>query len=274
MLLLASLAWATHVTTFALDPLYTKPPFSGLESVVVDPVAFAAAATPWKGATDAWAQRLPNEARPRERALQFTNPTNTWGWLLINDQKVGTIGPYATARLEGLALGEYKVSLILNNGYRREFLIRVGPRPNVPSGAPVAVTVGRERIELSDKVYFEYDSAAIDAVSHALLDAVAAALAAHPEVTLVAIQGHTDTQGDADYNQKLSEQRAAAVRDYLVGKGVDAARLTSAGFGESRPLVAGDDDDAHDQNRRVEFLVQGYTEPQPVIQAPKRGSKK
>lgn len=274
-LLLAGLAFATHVHTFELDPLYTKGLFSGFESLVVDPAQAQAKLAPLAGVTEAHAQWVENEALPRERALQFTNPTNTWAHIFVNDERIGTIGPYATVRMEGLKPGNYKILLELPNGYDRLFATRVGPKPNRAKEGPVVVTVSRERLTLSDRVYFEFDSATIDPVSHPLLDEVAKVLTEHPEVTLVSIQGHTDTVGAEDYNQKLSESRAASVRDYLVSRGVSADRLVAAGFGESQPLDRADTEDAHEQNRRVEFIVQGYTElPPPVITAPKRGSKK
>lgn len=273
-LLLAGIALATHVHTFDVDPLYTRGPFSGFESLVVDPAQAQAKLAPLAELTDAHAQWVENEALPRERALQFTNPTNTWAHFFVNDERIGTIGPYATVRMEGLKPGNYRIRLELPNGYDRLFGTRVGPRPNRAKDGPVVVTVSRERLTLSDRVYFEFDSAVIDAVSYPLLDAVAKALNEHPEVTLVSIQGHTDTVGAEAYNQQLSEARAASVRDYLVSRGVSADRLTAAGFGESQPLDPADTEEAHERNRRVEFIVQGYTEPPPpVITAPKRGSR-
>lgn len=274
-LLLAGLALATHVHTFELDPSYTRPPFSGFEALVVEPSQVLSRLAPVAGVTEPHAQWIANEAAPRERALQFTNPTNTWAHFEVNGERIGTIGPYATVRMEGLKPGNYQILLELPNGYDRLFGTRVGPKPNVAKEGPVLVTVARDRLSLSDRIYFEFDSALIDPVSHPLLDAVAKALAEHPEVTLVSIEGHTDAVGGADYNQQLSESRAGAVRDYLTAKGIAADRLAAAGFGESRPVDAADSEEAHEQNRRVEFLVQGYAEPPaPVIEAPRRGSKK
>ena len=65
------------------------------------------------------------------------------------------------------------------------------------------------------------------------------------------MQGYTDDRGSDELNQKLSEARAKAVADYLVTKGVDAARLTSAGYGESKPIAANDTEAGRAQNRRV-----------------------
>lgn len=68
------------------------------------------------------------------------------------------------------------------------------------------------------------------------------------------IEGHTDASGSAAHNQTLSEQRAAAVKAYLVGKGIDAARLNTAGFGASRPVAANASELGRAQNRRVELV--------------------
>jgi len=71
----------------------------------------------------------------------------------------------------------------------------------------------------------------------------------------VEIQGHTDNIGTDSYNQKLSEGRAASVRDYLISKGIDSSRLTIKGFGESVPLVDNGKPEGRDFNRRIEFRV-------------------
>ncbi len=71
----------------------------------------------------------------------------------------------------------------------------------------------------------------------------------------IEIGGHTDTTGNALDNQRLSEQRAAAVRTYLVDRGVPGDSLRAIGFGEARPLVQGDSPEVHARNRRVEFTV-------------------
>ncbi|MCB9679694.1 MAG: OmpA family protein [Alphaproteobacteria bacterium] len=112
-----------------------------------------------------------------------------------------------------------------------------------------------ERIEIKDSIYFETAKAIIKAESHDLLDEVAEVLEAHPELLRIRIEGHTDSRGSASYNLKLSDDRAAAVRDYLVGKGVQADRLDSVGFGEGKPLMLGETEEAWANNRRVDFFV-------------------
>jgi OOP family OmpA-OmpF porin len=71
----------------------------------------------------------------------------------------------------------------------------------------------------------------------------------------IEIAGHTDAVGDDRSNLELSGARAAAVRQYLVDHGVSAARLTSNGYGESRPVATNDTDEGRQLNRRVEFII-------------------
>ena len=78
----------------------------------------------------------------------------------------------------------------------------------------------------------------------------------HPGLKL-AIEGYTDTTGTATFNQTLSEQRANAVRDYLVQQGLDAGTVTAQGFGPANPVASNDTREGRQQNRRVEIIVSG-----------------
>jgi hypothetical protein len=69
------------------------------------------------------------------------------------------------------------------------------------------------------------------------------------------IEGHTDNKGGDDYNQKLSESRANAVKKYLVDKGVKAERIIAKGFGLSKPIATNDTAEGREKNRRVEFII-------------------
>ena len=69
------------------------------------------------------------------------------------------------------------------------------------------------------------------------------------------IEGHTDSRGSDSYNLKLSNERAASVRDYLTTIGMDGARLTSKGFGEERPIATNNTAAGRQQNRRVEISL-------------------
>ncbi|MFZ5477902.1 MAG: OmpA family protein [Myxococcota bacterium] len=262
LLALAALAHATHVHTFDVDPNYTKSPFSGLESLTVDPAVALGQLQPVSPPFAPELEILP--ARSREKALVFTNPTSTWAEIAVNGLAVGTIGPYATARFEGVRPGAYVVKIKLPTGLERTFVAYAGPTPR--DARPISVLVGEKKLDLSDKIYFELDSAVIDPASYPLLDEVAKALAAAADVLVVRVEGHTDSRGAALYNQKLSEDRAAAVRDYLLGKGVAQERLVAAGFGESQPIDAAENEDAWEKNRRVEFVIEKRAEPAPIEQ--------
>ncbi|MES2639112.1 MAG: OmpA family protein [Myxococcota bacterium] len=269
---LFGLANATHVTTYEVNNLWTKAPFSGLESLVVDPVVALEQLAPVKPPFAADVEDVPNLAAQTERALVFTNPLASWAEVAVNGLPIGTIGPYTTMRLEGLKFGLHTVALKVPTGITRTFAIRVGPMPRI--APPIAVTVKRDRIDLSDKIYFELESAVILAESFGLLDAVATALKAHPEVILVRIEGHTDSRGEAEYNQKLSEGRSAAVVEYLVKSGIPADRLLAAGFGESVPVDPAETEAAWDANRRVEFMVAKHVEDMVPVVPPKPAKKK
>ena len=104
---------------------------------------------------------------------------------------------------------------------------------------------------------FDFDSARLTADTPKL-DEIAAALNANPSIDNVVITGYTDRLGSDKYNQKLSERRAAAVKDYLVSKGIPSAKITTIGKGEANPVVTCNNKKRADliaclePNRRVE----------------------
>jgi len=101
-------------------------------------------------------------------------------------------------------------------------------------------------------VNFEFNSATLTAASSRVLDRVAESMIAWPDVK-VEVGGHTDTVGARDYNVRLSERRAAAVRDYLVSKGVAADRFQVKGYGPDAPVAGNDTEAGRAKNRRVEL---------------------
>jgi outer membrane protein OmpA-like peptidoglycan-associated protein len=112
-------------------------------------------------------------------------------------------------------------------------------------------------LEILDKIYFNVDSAQLQRRSHAILDNVAEVLNAHPEITNIQVEGHTDPTGPAAYNMKLSQRRAESVVRYLVDVGgVSKERFIAEGFGETQLLVPGAKTKMElAQNRRVEFHI-------------------
>ncbi len=117
------------------------------------------------------------------------------------------------------------------------------------------VIVTDTKIEILDKIYFEYNKATIKSQSFPILDAIVATLEGNPGISLIEIQGHTDERGSDSYNLDLSDRRAASVRTYVTDHGIDASRLQSQGYGETQPLEARSNEAAWAKNRRVEFLI-------------------
>ena len=127
------------------------------------------------------------------------------------------------------------------------------PKPE-KNGCPLVVLRG-EKIEIHEQVQFKTGSSEILGASDELLTKVAAVFKEHAEITKVLVEGHTDNQGVAANNQKLSDARAASVRTWLTKHGVDGARLASKGFGQDKPIATNDTEEGRAKNRRVEFKI-------------------
>ena len=108
-------------------------------------------------------------------------------------------------------------------------------------------------------VLFETGRADLKSGAVGNLDELARFLAKYPERSVV-IEGHTDSVGSQEFNVGLSERRAASVRSYLVRQGVDVARITTQGMGESAPVASNDSAGGRQQNRRVEIIVSNPTQ--------------
>jgi outer membrane protein OmpA-like peptidoglycan-associated protein len=104
----------------------------------------------------------------------------------------------------------------------------------------------------SDHLKFEFDKADLRPEDRELLSRIAGIILTSHDYT-ISVNGHTDDVGSAAYNQKLSERRAEAVRDYLVKSGLSAEIITVTGHGKALPLVAGTSEAARAKNRRVEL---------------------
>ncbi len=132
-----------------------------------------------------------------------------------------------------------------------------GPAGGNDDGWRKLVDVEAEKLKLNGRVYFRTRSAELeqrDKTEDALL-AVAKTMRERSNLSCVEIQGHTDDRGDAQYNLKLSRERADAVRNWLVQTGIEPHRLVAVGFGGTKPLAANDSEAGRANNRRVEFLL-------------------
>lgn len=116
------------------------------------------------------------------------------------------------------------------------------------------VVVKRDKLELKEKLYFKLNEATLETESFPVLDDVVVALQDNKGFR-VQVEGHTDSSGNDDKNQTLSEERAGAVLDYLVSHGVSKTRLVSKGFSSSVPTDTNKTAAGRENNRRVEFVV-------------------
>lgn len=227
----------------------------------------------------------------KRASIPIVNETSSYAEVSVNGVKIGVIDALQNGAIHDVPHGLYEITFGLQNGYTETRTVHTlhldGPiipggkdvqaalesgyvpswhatpeqgyviiEPPAPKPKPKPrVRIVGEQIEINEKVMFALNSAEVDATSHGLLDEVAEILGQNPEIEQVRVEGHTDAQGSADANMKLSAARALAVRDYLVQKGVEEARLESEGIGSNRPLVEGDTPEAYEANRRVEFHI-------------------
>lgn len=111
-------------------------------------------------------------------------------------------------------------------------------------------------VHFDSDVLFPVDSASLQPGAQSSLTRVGSVLLDYPK-TAVVVQGHTDSTGSEEYNQALSERRAQAVFNYLVGRGVGPDRMTAVGYGEGLPVAPNDTEWGREQNRRVAILLKG-----------------
>ena len=122
-------------------------------------------------------------------------------------------------------------------------------------GCPEIETKDVETLDIAMRaVQFDLGKATLKPVSFEILNQIRDILRKYPSYNLV-ISGHTDNTGSAPFNQKLSEDRAKSCHDYLVTQGISPRRLSSVGYGESRPIANNDTDAGRTLNRRVEFRM-------------------
>lgn len=130
-------------------------------------------------------------------------------------------------------------------------LANADPKKN---GCPRVIVTDKE-IVILQKVEFDFDRATIKTVSDSLLDEVAKILNENADIRLVEVQGHTDSKGNAFYNQSLSQRRADAVRQALVKRGVEAGRMRTKGYGAKKPIADNGTEEGRATNRRVQFVI-------------------
>ncbi len=179
----------------------------------------------------------------------------------------GTQGALSTDPTTGrftvrLAPGQHRIRVTANNYMARERDVTVQPGQRqvvdflLRAQEESAVVFQENKLELKRPIHFALGKADIQPDSFVILDQVIDLIVRH-DVRTLRIEGHTDNDGDDDFNMTLSQERAEAVKAYLVGQGIDPARLKAVGFGEGRPVVPNNTAAGRARNRRVEFHVTG-----------------
>ena len=115
-------------------------------------------------------------------------------------------------------------------------------------------TAADKLIAVGDRVLFGYDSAKLDESSKILIDAQSRFLRVNNDLNFI-IEGHADERGTREYNLALGEQRATAVRDYLVIQGIDPDRIKVISYGKEKPAVVGSNSMAWSKNRRAVTVI-------------------
>jgi len=124
--------------------------------------------------------------------------------------------------------------------------------PTASTGG-ITVVFDDTRVELKG-VNFKAGSAELEPESIEILDAAVAGIKKNPQAR-IEIQGHTSSEGDDQFNQTLSEQRAYTVFLYMVDKGIDRGRLSASGYGSSQPKASNSTEAGRKKNRRIELRV-------------------
>jgi len=127
-----------------------------------------------------------------------------------------------------------------------------------PATGDGAVTPGSDadfrRSVTSNTVNFALDQSDVDDTARGILDSQATWLVRYPAVR-VTLEGHADERGTREYNLALGERRANSAKNYLVGRGVAAARISTVSYGKERPVALGSDEASYAQNRRAVTVV-------------------
>ncbi len=118
------------------------------------------------------------------------------------------------------------------------------PPPPPPAPKPIAHLGGTN---------FDFNKATLKPEGKHILDGAIKTMKDNPN-TRISIEGHTDSVGSHAYNMKLSERRAESVKDYLVAGGISASRMTTVGYGETKPIASNSTEEGRAENRRVDLM--------------------
>ena len=122
------------------------------------------------------------------------------------------------------------------------------------SSAAAANTEADKLAEVGNTVYFDFDSSELSDDAQMTLNRQSAFLNVNPALVIV-VEGHADERGTREYNLALADRRATAVRDYLLAKGLNSARVRTVSYGKERPAVEGSSEAAWGKNRRAATVL-------------------
>jgi len=170
------------------------------------------------------------------KTVDFTGISRVWGWIVAIVALCAGVG----SALDGLVNLNKETCWIKIGACNVARSTSSPPSPQKPIVLPV--------------IYFDTNSAILKLESGAAVEDVLQSLKANPSLH-VEIQGHTDNTGTADHNLKVSGERAARVKQWLTDHGIAVERLTSKGYGASRPIADNGTIEGRAKNRRVEFKM-------------------
>jgi OOP family OmpA-OmpF porin len=163
---------------------------------------------------------------------------------------VGAVGAVATIGCDAAVTVRGNVPIPVKAARPPE-AVKVEPPPPPPK----RVVVTETQVQINEKILFATGKWDILPESHSLLNEVAQVLKAHARIKKIEVAGHTDAQGSATFNQKLSENRAKSVWGYLVRAGIEPSRMIHKGYGKTRPIADNNTAEGREKNRRVEFNI-------------------
>ncbi len=181
----------------------------------------------------------------------------TAGGVLAGGLLGGVIGG-KTGRIIGAGIGGVAGGVV---GYKMDQQIKELKEQTAGTGVDVTDEGDYIKVNLPDGVTFATNSTAISSSFRAVLDDIAASLIQYPD-SIIDVYGFTDNTGSEAYNLDLSQRRAKAVADYLIYKGVPAARIATRGFGEDPAyfVASNDTEEGRAKNRRVEIKIVPVTQ--------------
>lgn len=224
-----------------------------------------------KGGLDIYSFELPEDVRAERvsyvkglvRDAKTKKPLSTMVTLSPLDGTVSTVSTTDQKKgtfLVSLASDRQYALTVDKEGYL--FYSQNFDMPNVPSDKPFEIIIDLQKVNIGssivlENIFFDSDKFTLKAESDAELEKLLAFMKQNKTVK-IEVAGHTDNVGAAAYNQTLSKNRAEAVKTYLTTNGISADRVTSEGYGDTKPLSTNDTEVGRAKNRRTEFTVLSF----------------